>query len=122
MAAEVQAADLLLHGAQAKPPAKLVSQIDHEGIYPLRFARVWHSSNDSQLPRHHLRHIIPVRFHFHSHLQLPLYFTIIKGSKRHSLQGPTDPHNGIQETANTRSKSANRGVQQTPMVGSKRHP
>lgn len=33
-----QAADLLLHGAEAKPPAKLVSQIDHEGVYPLRFA------------------------------------------------------------------------------------
>ena len=33
-----QTADLLLHGAEAKPPAKLVSQIDHEGVYPLRFA------------------------------------------------------------------------------------
>lgn len=30
--------DLLLHGAEAKSPAKAVRQVHHEGVYPLRFA------------------------------------------------------------------------------------
>ena len=45
---------LLFHGAQPKPPAKSVGQVDHQGIYPLRLAGVGHAGDDGQLTRHDL--------------------------------------------------------------------
>ena len=45
---------LLLHGTHTKSPAELISQVDHERIYPLRLARVWYTSDDCQLARNNL--------------------------------------------------------------------
>ena len=108
MAAGLQAADLLLHGAQPKPPAKLVGQIDHEGVYPLRFARIWHSSDDSQLPRHHLHLSISITTCIHCCVDHQrVQETPIIGSNRHPGQGPRDTHHRVQET---------------PFIATKRHP
>lgn len=50
------AAYLFLHGAEPKAPAKPVSQVDHECVYPLRLSGVGDSSDDGELTRHNLRH------------------------------------------------------------------
>ena len=51
--------DLLLHGAEAESPAKLVGQVNHEGIYPLRLARVGNPCDNGQLPWDHLQSPAP---------------------------------------------------------------
>ena len=50
------AAYLFLHGAEPKAPAKLVSQVDHECVYPFRLSRVGDSSDDGELTGHDLHH------------------------------------------------------------------
>ncbi len=50
------AAYLFLHGAKPEAPAKLVSQVDHECVYPLRLSRVGDSSDDGELTGHNLHH------------------------------------------------------------------
>ena len=48
------AAYLFLHGAEAKAPAELVSQVDHECVYPLGLSRVGDSCDDGELTGHNL--------------------------------------------------------------------